>query len=194
MTCIVGLVDKDTVYIGADSLGSNGYSKTVRKDKKVFHLKDIERAVMGYTSSFRMGQLLMYGTGLIEKIDAYENKINHEYMVTKFIPNVIKLFDNGGYGKTDNGQKKGGEFLFGYKDQLYQIESDYQVGEPIEKYAACGSGEDFALGSLHSTKKIEDPIERIRMALQAATNYSVGVAPPYYIINTKNNEVIEFKD
>ena len=39
MTCIVGLVHEGVTYIGGDSLGSNGYSKTVRKDKKVFKLK-----------------------------------------------------------------------------------------------------------------------------------------------------------
>ena len=38
MTCIVGFVDKknDCVYIGADSLGSNGYTKSVQSQPKVF--------------------------------------------------------------------------------------------------------------------------------------------------------------
>lgn len=125
MTCIVGLVHNDTVYIGGDSLGSNGFSKVVRKDKKVFHLKDIDNAVMGYTSSFRMGQLLMYGTGLIDKRDTYEKDINHEYLVTKFIPNVIRVLEEGGYSRNNSGQKSGGEFLIGYKNQLFQVESDY---------------------------------------------------------------------
>ena len=58
MTCIVGMVDgQGTVYIGADSLAAGGYQKTIRKDAKVF-TNGI--AVMGYTSSFRMGQLLRY--------------------------------------------------------------------------------------------------------------------------------------
>ncbi|MFD0587695.1 hypothetical protein ACFQZE_06745 [Paenibacillus sp. GCM10027627] len=192
MTCIVGLVYRGVTYIGGDSLGSNGHSKTVRADKKVFHLKDINNAVIGYTSSFRMGQLLMYGTGLIDSRDEFQGKLNHEYLVTKFIPNVIKLFEEGGYMKIENGKKQGGHFLFGYKDKLYQIESDYQVGESILGYDACGSGEEFALGSLHSTAKIEDPLIRIRMALQAASQFSVGCAPPYYIINTKNNEIVSY--
>lgn len=193
MTCIVGLVHKGVTYIGGDSLGSNGHSKTVRADKKVFHMKDINNAVIGYTSSFRMGQLLMYGTGLIDSRDAFQDKINHEYLVTKFIPNVIGLFEDGGYSKKDNGKKIGGCFLFGYKDKLYQVESDFQVGEPILGYDACGSGEEFALGSLHSTEgQIEDPITRVHMALKAASQFSVGCAPPYYILNTKNNEVVKF--
>jgi ATP-dependent protease HslVU (ClpYQ) peptidase subunit len=190
LTCIVGLVHEGVTYIGGDSLGSNGHSKTVRNDKKVFHLKDINNAIAGYTSSFRMGQLLMYGKGLIDSRDTYEKDIDHEYLVTKFIPNLIDLFEKGGYSRNNSGEKKGGNFLFAYKDKLYQIESDFQVGESSLKYDACGSGEEFALGSLHSTEGTKySPQERIRKALQAASQFSVGVAPPYYIVNTIDNEI-----
>jgi ATP-dependent protease HslVU (ClpYQ) peptidase subunit len=197
MTCIVGLIDNGITYIGADSLGSNGYSKIVRKDKKVFKLKDTSNAIIGYTSSFRMGQLLMYADGLIDKLSDYENKIDHEYLVTKFIPRVINLFENGGYSRNNNGEKTGGDFLLGYKDKLYHIEGDFQVGESMLNYDACGCGKDFALGSLATTEKYKDtlsPQERIRLALQSATEFSVGVAPPYYILNTENDEVVEYKD
>lgn len=194
MTCIVGLVHDGIAYIGADSLGSNGYTGTIRKDKKVFHLKDINNAIIGYTSSFRMGQLLMYGTGLIDPRDLHEHSIDHKYLVTKFIPNVIKLFEEGGYAQNKNGEKMGGEFLFAYKNKLYKIESDFQVSEGLYNYDACGCGEQFALGSIHSTKGlIEDPITRIHMALKAASEFCVGVAPPYYILNTHNNEVIQLE-
>ena len=39
MTCIIGFVDKknDCVWMGADSLGSNGYTKSVNTQPKVFH-------------------------------------------------------------------------------------------------------------------------------------------------------------
>ena len=192
MTCIVGLIHNGVTYIGGDSLGSNGYSKTVRQDKKVFKLKDTDSAILGYTSSFRMGQLLMYASGLIDKRD--EPNIDHEYLVTQFIPNVTNLFENGGYGKNSSGEKKGGIFLLGYKDSLYKIESDYQVGIPTLDYDACGCGEDYALGSLHSTEGTElTPQERIFKALQAAQEFSVGVQAPFYILNTANSEVEVFE-
>ena len=35
LTCIVGMVHKGKVYIGADSLGSNGFTQSVRKESKV---------------------------------------------------------------------------------------------------------------------------------------------------------------
>ena len=193
MTCIVGLVHDGVTYIGGDSLGSNGYSGTVRKDMKVFHLKDVANTVLGYTSSFRMGQLLMYAKGLIDPRDIRDKKLDHEYLVTEFIPNVQKLFETGGYSKNNNGEKRGGEFLFAHKDRLFKIEGDFQVGESVDNYDACGSGEMFALGSLHTTAESSiAPIERVRMALQAATKFSVGVQPPFYIGNTKDYEIIKY--
>ncbi len=54
MTAIVGLVHNATVYIGGDSAGVSGYSMTVRADSKVF---TIGPYLMGFTTSFRMGQL-----------------------------------------------------------------------------------------------------------------------------------------
>lgn len=193
MTCIVGLTHNGVTYIGADSLGSNTYTKTVRKDKKVFKLKDTENAVLGFTSSYRMGQLLMYASNLIDKRD--EPNINHEYLVTKFIPNVISLFESGGYNRNNSGEKFGGTFLMGYKDKLYRIDSDYQVGESVVNYDACGCGEDFALGSLHTTEGIGlTPEERIHTALRAASEFSTGVQAPFYILNTENSKVVEFKD
>jgi hypothetical protein len=49
MTCVVGYFDKkeDCVYLGADSLGSNGWTKTVYKQKKVFHSKDSNNFIIG---------------------------------------------------------------------------------------------------------------------------------------------------
>lgn len=192
MTCIVGLIEDGITYIGGDSLGSNGYTKTVRKDKKVFHLKDTSKAVIGYTSSFRMGQLLMYATGLIDKRD--EPNIDHEYLVTKFIPNISSLFDRGGYERTSSGEKSSGTFLLGYQDKLYRIDSDYQVGESFNNYDSVGCGEYHALGSLFSTEGSNmTPQERIHLALRAASKFSVGVQAPYYIVNTSDNQVVEFK-
>jgi len=191
LTCIVGLIHEGVTYIGGDSLGSNSYSKTVRNDKKVFKLKGSDNAVIGYTSSFRMGQLLMYAPNLIDSRDNKDNLINHEYLVTKFIPSVISIFDAGSYSKLNNSQKSGGEFLLGYKDKLYKIESDFQVGEPFLNYDACGSGEEFALGSLHSTNGTDlSPIQRVEKALRAASEFSTGVSAPYYILNTLDETVV----
>ncbi|MCD7911057.1 hypothetical protein KC480_05895 [Bacillus velezensis] len=188
MTCIIGLVENGITYIGADSLASNPYIKTTRKDKKVFKMKDSKNMILGFTSSFRMGQLLMYANGLIDKRD--EPNIDHEYLVTKFIPNVIKLFESQGFIRDNSGEKTGGEFLIGYNDQLYRIQPDFQVSQTDLNYDACGSGQEVALGSLYSTEALNlSPEARIAQALRAASKHSIGVEAPYYIINTRDDSV-----
>ena len=55
MTCIAGLVHDGAVYLAGDSAGCSGWDLTVRADPKVFVSGSY---VMGFTTSFRMGQLL----------------------------------------------------------------------------------------------------------------------------------------
>src|SRR5690242_15173484 len=78
MTCIVGLVAADgRVHLGGDSAGIAGYDLTVRKDPKVFRVGEF---AVGFTSSFRMGQLLRFAftpPPIEGDLDAY--------MVTTFV-------------------------------------------------------------------------------------------------------------
>ena len=57
MTCIAAITEKGKVYMGGDSAGVSGYDITIRADEKVFKNG---QCVFGFTSSFRMGQLLCY--------------------------------------------------------------------------------------------------------------------------------------
>lgn len=95
MTCIVGFLDKetDTVWIGGDSLGSNGYSKTVFSNSKVFHHYLNKNIIIGSTSTYRHIDLLQYSELLIPELDYYKKiEIDKSYMVKTFIPNLINLF------------------------------------------------------------------------------------------------------
>ena len=191
MTCIVGLIDKKTktTYIGGDSLGSCDSFKVVRKDKKVFKLKNSNNVCLGFTSSFRMGDILRYNTNLTKP----EDVINHENLVVNFVPKLIEEFSKFGYQKTSSNVISGGTFLIAQKDKLFKIDCDYQVAESDDLYDATGSGQTAALASLFTTSKMDiTPIERIRLALQAATKWIPSVAPPFYIINTNDDKVVKF--
>jgi hypothetical protein len=82
MTCIVGLEHQGKVYIGADSAGVQGYNVTCRSDEKVFQNKDF---ILGFTSSFRMGQLLRYS---FNPPTQPANKDDMHYLATDFITAV----------------------------------------------------------------------------------------------------------
>jgi hypothetical protein len=55
LTVIVGLVHRGRTHLAGDSAGSSGSQLTIRRDPKVFTNGPY---VLGFTTSFRMGQLL----------------------------------------------------------------------------------------------------------------------------------------
>lgn len=181
MTCIVGAIDKKTgtVYIGADSAGTGGTSLRLRKDPKVFIRKPF---IMGFTTSFRMGQLLMSDERFSIR-QQKENESDYDYMVSAFIPAIQALFEKGGYLVVKDKVQSGGTFLVGYKGHLYSIHDDFQVGEHLDDYNSCGCGENYAIGSLYSTEKTSMPTaERVYEALEAAEHNCSGVRRPFNIL------------
>jgi ATP-dependent protease HslVU (ClpYQ) peptidase subunit len=176
MTCIVGIKHAGKVYIGGDSLGSNYYSKTVRVDQKVFIKGEM---LFGFTSSFRMGQIIQYSFDLPER-DA-EDVDDMKFLVNKFVPALTAAFDTGGYLTKKENVNTGGTFLLGYRSKLYQIQEDFQVGESLEDYDACGSGEKYALGSLYSGVYASNPKKRIELAIHAAEKFATTVGGPILV-------------
>lgn len=178
MTCIVGIEHSGGVVIGGDSAGLSGWSKTIRSDEKVFTVGDY---IMGFTDSFRMGQLLRYHL----QVTAPDTWDVDKFMATTFIDEVRDTLKGGGWASTDSGQEKGGTFLVGVAGRLYSIHSDYQFGRATCGYAAVGCGNDIALGSLHTSGQYDGvaPERRIELALEAAAALSGGCAGPFTIID-----------
>ena len=195
MTCIIGFVDKQNncVWIGADSLGSNGYTKSINTQHKVFHHDIFKNVVMGSTTTFRHIDLLKYSENLFPELDFYkETEIDHKYMVKTFIPNLITLFQKNIYSEGDT--NKGANFLLGAKNQLFVIQNDYSVLVPERGFAAVGCGDSVAMGSLITTTKYFNdsisPADHILYALRAAAEYCCSVSAPFVVVNTKNNDVL----
>lgn len=180
MTCIVGLEHKGKVYMGGDSAGVSGLAITVRGDEKVFKNGPF---LMGFTTSFRMGQILRYA---FRPPIQPKGKSDMKFLVTDFVNAVRKAYKASGYLKKSGDQEYGGTFLLGYKSKLYCVDSDFQVGYSRDAYQAVGCGEDYALGAMHATEGLAagglDPKKRVEMALQAAAHFSGGVTPPFTIL------------
>jgi ATP-dependent protease HslVU (ClpYQ) peptidase subunit len=178
VTCIVGIEHDGHVYIGGDSAGTAGTSQIIRADEKVF-IND--GAIMGFTSSFRMGQLLRYALTIPEQST---KKGDMKFLVTDFIDAVRALMKDKGWLEKDKERESIGAFLLGYRGKLYAIWNDLQVECVTTGYNAVGCGMDLALGSLHSTQTWADPEARIRAALEAAEAYSAGVRRPFVILKS----------
>lgn len=175
MTCIVGVTDGKTVTIGGDSAGVAGYDLTVRADAKVWADNGW---VFGFTSSFRMGQLLRYG---FTPPAMTEGQDLDEYMVTSFVGAVRQTLKDGGYASVDSNVERGGTFLVGTRGRLFLIDSDYQVGESGYPFDAVGCGESFALGALHAIGDKLTPDRRVLRALEIAETCSAGVRGPFKV-------------
>ena len=66
---------------------------TIRKDPKVFKVGNF---LIGYTSSFRMGQILRFNFNPLKYVPEIHND-EYEYMCTDFIDEVRVCFREGGY-------------------------------------------------------------------------------------------------
>jgi len=167
MTCIVGIEHEGTVYIAGDSAGVDGCGiRTVRADEKVFVVGGI---VYGFTTSFRMGQILRYSFVPPQRND----KGDMAYLATDFVQEARRCFKEHGY-------EQGGTFLIGYRGHLYRVDEDYQVGRSVDDFQACGAGYEVALGSLFSSVG-EPPIDRCKLALAASAHFVTSVHGPFNI-------------
>lgn len=175
MTCIVALEYEGKVYMGGDSAAVAGWDIQATANPKVFLVGDF---LIGYTSSFRMGQLLQYNLTIPENIDGDDMR----YLVTKFIPAVRECLKEGGYTKVDNSREDGGYFLVGYRGRAYKVANDFQITRMANGFIATGCGEGYALGALAAVE-IVDPEKAVIRALEVAGMFSNGVCSPYYVIS-----------
>lgn len=201
MTCIIGMLNDGIVYMTGDHIGTDGYDVELQKRSKVFKNGDF---VIGYTSSFRMGQLLEHVWEPPKK--PKDCKSVYTFMVKHVVPSLIKLFDENKFmrivsdldnasKRSVNGQAYGGEFLIGYKDHLFKIQSDFAVLECTRNFDAIGAGEDFAKGALGAMLEFcipglgnLSPETCLREALKVVEDHSALVKvnwDSFQVLNTK---------
>lgn len=178
MTAIVGLAQSGAVFIGGDSAGVSGLDLSVRADAKVFRKRGY---LFGFTTSFRMGQLIRYSLNLPKPkgdLDAF--------MATRFIDALRGCLKAGGWARKDAEREEGGTFLVGVRGQLFTVYDDYQVAKAADGFAAVGCGDQVALGALYATAGTGlKPRRRVRIALAAAERFSAGVRGPFICLSLR---------
>lgn len=172
MTCIAAIAHKGKVYMAADSAGVSDYRLTVVRSQKIYRVGEF---LFGFTSSFRMGQLL----GHKLEIPKQEGGNIEHYMCTVFVDAIRECFRAGGFMTKNSDAEKGGEFLVGYRGRVFKICDDFLVIEARLPFDACGCGQDAALGSLYSSTG--NPEARLKLALKSAERFSAGVRGPFII-------------
>lgn len=189
MTLVVGYTDNNTVYMAADNSINWDNQFLMTTHSKILSLsinsKNPIQFLVGFSGSFRMGQLLEHSFN----IPSIEDTPVYKYMCIYFVPALIKLFEANRFLYEQNNTISGGTLLIGIKGSLFLVQEDFSVIETTNKYAAIGCGETYALGAFNALEYISTSISvesRIKAALTAAATFSpyVSVSNPITIYNT----------
>jgi hypothetical protein len=182
MSCVVGIVYEGNVYLGSDSAGtSDSCQLLIYAEPKVFR---IGAFVLGCAGSFRIAQILRY----LFTPPPLEGDLMR-YMVASFVPALKECL------KADEPKSEdllcGSRLLVGVQGRLFCIYMDFHVEETIDEYNAIGSADDVAYGALYGTQHLWDnPIARLRIALEAAQKYYTSVREPFVYVNSLEEQEV----
>ena len=174
MTCIVGIANEGSVYIGGDRGASDGSAIVSLASPKVY-IRD--EWIFGYAGSMGIGQIMQIINIPILSEDDDPFMVLRMDMVDAF----KSMMDIQGISITEDSDT---DFLIGIRGRLFEFSpSDWSVAEIHE--TAIGSGGNFALGSLHTTSQYEaaSPIYRIDASINAAITYSPTCQGPIDILS-----------
>lgn len=142
MTLIIGIdkeIDGKRVQIMAgDKAGSNGFTKENNTKAKVFSRG---KYAFGFTTSFRMGQLLEHAT-LSNDLPDWGKESN---LYVSFVQWVRDTLKEGGYATITSNEESGGTFIFHNGVSLYRVQDDFSILQHSDGLFAVGSGSYHAL-------------------------------------------------
>jgi hypothetical protein len=127
-----------------------------------------------------MGNLLQYHFDIP---DHDPRLTDLEYLHTLWLDSLRQCFNDGNFATVVNNEQEGGNFLFGYRGELYDLEADFQIGRLALPYHSIGSGSSYALGAMHATYLSDTSNIRAKVvrALDAASEFCMSVRGPYVI-------------
>lgn len=191
MTCIIAYSNGNQSFLAGDKLGSDGYTKGVNLEPKIYEktfmkvsddglTKTKSVLAIGGTTSFRMLQLLDHSLVLPEmKSDVTFLK----YLVTQVIPAIRELFKDS-WGAIDTKQSiAGGQFLVLHEHEIYEVQGDFSVLRSERNFAAVGSGTNHAMAAMAAFEISDDVYERISEIFKITSDMTTGVSAVYDVIS-----------
>lgn len=182
MTIIVGLQHAGGVVMGADSISTDGTYCSQRDGttRKLFRKGPY---LIGYTTSFRLGDLLRFEVRWPAPPKRRGDAVLYRHMVSAVVPAIRAAFAAGG-AVAAGGAEQGAELLIAVSGRLFRIGRDHHVAGYLAGYATCGCGEDIANGALHATAGLDglEPRRRVRLALHAAAAHCVRARGPFFLM------------
>ena len=172
MSTVAAVVDNRKVWMGSDSFATTEQGE--RRNIKAIKLFINGPYMFGFIGSVRVGQLLKpeyfkAPSRLHEFPDEIYNHLEPRGCIAT-------------NSETQTSYQESNILIATRDGQLFEILSDLQMNE-IEDYSAIGSGAQFALGSLYSTRNTLEnrPEMRIQMALRCASFFDTSTGEPFVI-------------
>jgi len=170
MTCIIGYKTGKSVYVAADSAATTeeGDIRHIVVEK-IFRNGDY---LIGYAGSIRAGQIFL--PSRFEPPDSIEKLV--EAMITK-------MGDLGCLVTTEY-QTSASQTLFiiAYKNELYEILTDFQLNKISEGFTSIGCGASYAFGAMEVIQEEDlSPTEKLKKALAVTAKYNYAVKPPFVV-------------
>lgn len=199
MTCIIGLVDKDTVYIGADRASNTNNWTRPRATPKVFSISwfpdgrvrpSRHQFLIASSGDTRFGQIIQYQF----EPPLQESGTEMHYLANAFIPALRACIRaQNAMGADEGRDEMNGAIMVGYRAELYVIFSDFSIGVYEGRMDSIGSGTQYALGAMSGLTKLS-PQKRILKALEITAQFSSDVIPPFDVMKLRYDprEELEF--
>jgi len=170
MSTVMAIVDNGKVWMGADSYATTkGGERRRMKCTKIFTNGPY---LIGYIGSVRTGQVLRPEYFIApKKVHGFPDKL-----ITHFEKKKCLAVDP----ETQCSVFESNLLIATHEGRLYEILVDFQMNE-IEDFTSIGSGSNFALGSLYTTRDWSSPKKRILTALKVAAIYDMSTGPPFIV-------------
>ena len=187
MTCIIGMIHENKIYMGCDSAGVNEYGNaSLTAIPKVFKRWN-DSFIFGYSGSFRLGQILQYSFPFGDEVVPI--KTPDEYMIGTFVGRLRDALNKEGFMKKENNlETMDANFLVGVKllednkPHLYCVQSDLQCTRFTPPVLSIGSGYQYALGAMTAYGRIDlNPMQRIEKSLEIAALHCSTVRGPFHV-------------
>lgn len=186
MTCIVAIVKDGVVWMGSDRRVEQGNLKfglhnNLSKICKI-SVGDAPEFLVAVTGKIR-------SMNIVQTIDSSNMELTQDphYNVVRVLLAHIRsdMIDHGALPEADDKTDGSPQILIGHRGHLYNIGYGFGLSEIAGGCYAIGSGEEVAMGSMHTSHAlgVDDPVRVITLALEAASDIAVGVARPFDIMS-----------
>ena len=169
MTCIAAVTYENIVYMAGERGNSDEHCILSSIDKKITKKGEY---LIGYSGNTGMGQAVQYSF----TPPIFGAKDINKFMVSKFVPTLRKFYEEAKITMPEKDDDHV-SFIVGFSGCIFEIDTaDFQVGQYED--LAIGSGSQYALGSLFSTRHLRDPKRRLRLAIESSIVFSPSCQGP----------------